>query len=248
MNENSTLYRFGGICGILTGVLYIIIAGSMAVDPGAAKATATQTTPEYWQGLSSNTVPFIVRQVAYILSGFTGVGIVTALSAYVRRDENAGWVNWGAILGASAYIITGIDGSRLLATLPELARQWAAGDEATRRMIEFTYSVSRLDPGTYMRFGALGIWALTIALASRRAGSLSRALTSLTFVVTAGYAMVVVGIAGRIMVLQELGAVLAGILVAPVWFIWTGIVLRRAGAQVSTAMGTGKAVAGPSGA
>lgn len=238
MNNNATLYRFGGACGILTGVLYVVIAASMVVDPGASKATATQTTPEYWQGLSSNLTPFIVRQIAYILSGFTGVGIVAALSTYVRRGENAGWVNWGALLGTAAYIITGIDGSRLLATLPELARQWAAGDEATRRMIEFTYSVARLDPGTYMRFGALGLWSLTIALASHRAKILSKALTSLSFIVPIGYALVVIGIAGRIMVLQELGAVIAGILVAPIWFIWTGLTLRRAGAQQGVTTGS----------
>ncbi|QDE68334.1 MULTISPECIES: DUF4386 family protein [Myxococcus] len=230
MYKTSTVYRFGGICGVLTGLLYIVIAGSMVVDPGASKATATTTTPEYWQGLASNLTPFIVRQVAYILSGFTGVGFVVALSTFVRRDENAGWVNWGAILGASAYVITGVDGSRLLATLPHLAQQWATGDAATRQMVEFTYSVSRLDPGTYMRFGALGLWTLTVALASLKSGILSKPLTGLTFVATTGYVLVVVGIAGRIMVLQELGAVIAGILVAPIWFIWSGIAIRRASA------------------
>lgn len=231
MNDNS-LSRLGGICCIVLGALYVLF---FQVEPGMQAMVAASEYSEYWKDVAQNPPVHVLFSLVPALVGILGLVTVPAISQLVRT-ENEGWVRWVSSLALLGYAVQAIGSFRALALGPGMAEAYLAGDAATQKLIEAT-SLS-LDPQGWLTLGGVGLWLLVINLLALRAGAWPKVLAYLGIACAILYWLVLAGaLAGAVLGFTITTMVVLGVagqggaVVAPVWFIWTGLRLRKAEAS-----------------
>ena len=86
-----------------------------------------------------------------------------------------------------------------------------------------------LDPNSWIRFGVLGLSILIISLLALRVEKLPRAWAILGSVVALLLWLAVAGNVLDVPILVAISAILGGIILGPIWFIWIGILMRSLG-------------------
>ncbi|MFQ5932615.1 MAG: hypothetical protein ACE5MM_09415, partial [Nitrospiraceae bacterium] len=107
------------------------------------------------------------------------------------------------------------------------ASAFADADEQVKAMIAGDNIHLALDPNGWLQFGAVGVWVLVVSLAALRTSGLPRTWAYLGIATAILYWLVVVGNALEVPVLIAISAGLGGIVLAPIWYIWIGVRLRR---------------------
>jgi hypothetical protein len=221
--QDNQLNRLGGICAILVGVTYLFVTVFFVLDP-----TKFISDPhELWQGLAEEGTARLMQYWGFALGAIFAFGAIPAISALVRA-KHEGWVLWTAGLAYLSFGVTAVETFRLVTAVPVWAENYAAGDPAVQNTIVTTDLLLRLDPATWLRFGALAPWFLVVSVLALRHGLLSRPLSYLGIALGAFTAVTAVGVAVGASPVVLVAAPLGGAL-APVWFIWIGVVLRRSG-------------------
>jgi hypothetical protein len=162
---------------------------------------------------------------AEALVGVFGLAVVPALAKLLTNDENEGWVKWTSSLATVGFAVTAIGYFLTLARLPGIASTFVNSEPSTQTALAVTWKSSP-DLFGFWGYGAIGIWALCISLAMlRRAGS-PKVLAYIGLLVAVLYLIVPVGTYFKIQPLLLIAAG-AGLIAAPIWYIWLGINLRR---------------------
>lgn len=220
--DRSSTFRVGAVCAIAAGILtataaitYLMLPSaqrvavkgaellpSLAAEPGLLKA-------EFWQ---------------LALVGIAGLGLVPALARLVA-DQFPGLVRWFANIALVGYAVMAVSYFLTLGRLPQIATAYVAGDESTKAALLATWR-SSLDLQAYWQFVAVGVFILLVsvlALRSRRLPAalcyLGVALGILHFLAPLG-----VGISDASFIT---GVVAVAIVLAPIWYVWTGLALWR---------------------
>lgn len=230
---DSRLRRLGGTCAILVGLSYIAVALFFVLDP----TQRIHDQAELWPALVDQSIFRLSYYWAFALGAVFAFGAIPAISELVR-SKHEGWVRWTTGLAYLSFGVTALETFRLVAITPEWISNYAGGDPVVQDTIVTTSMLLRLDPATWLRFGALGPWFLVVAILALRHGLLSRPLAYVGIGLGVLTTTTAVGTAFAITPLVLPSAVLGGGLAAPIWFIWLGIALRR-GAAPATAESAG---------
>ena len=110
-----------------------------------------------------------------------------------------------------------------------MAAAYVKGDAVTKAAIEVSGPFS-LDPQGWLSFGAVGLWLLVVSLLALRAGTWPKLLAYVGIATAVAYWLVVAGFVFNQETLFTIAAALGGVILAPIWYIWAGLRLRRAGA------------------
>jgi hypothetical protein len=97
----------------------------------------------------------------------------------------------------------------------------------TKTVIELSGPFA-LDPQNWLSFGAVGLWVLVVSLLALRIGAWPKLLSYAGIATAVAYWLIVVGSVLNLEALFTIAAALGGIILAPVWYIWTGLKLRQA--------------------
>lgn len=216
------LNRLGGTCAILVGVSYIVVTAFFVLDP----TQLIHDKDELWTQLAQQSTPRVMQYWGYALGAVFAFGAIPAIAELVR-DRHEGWVRWTTGLAYLSFGVTAVETFRLATATPQWAESYAGGDATVQTAIVTTDLLLRLDPATWLRFGALGPWFLVVNILALRYALLSRPLAYLGIALGVLTTTTALGVALGIGVLVLVSAVLGGALAAPAWFIWVGIVLRR---------------------
>lgn len=219
---DARLHRLGGTCAILVGVSYILVTVFFVLDP----TQFVRDHDELWAKLADNDAPRVMQYLGYALGAVFAFGAIPAIVDLVR-DRHEGWLRWTTGLAYLSFGVTAVETFRLVTATPQWASNYADGDATVRTVIVTTDLLLRLDPATWLRFGALGPWFLVVNLLALRYGLLRRPLTYLGIVLGVLTTTTAIGVAFTIGPVVLVSAVLGGALAAPIWFIWIGVVLRR---------------------
>jgi hypothetical protein len=221
MKDNSVL-KLGGLCAVLLGsarilssAIYLFLAPDLRAEVPAAKFL-----PAFAQNPSLLTSFFWIE----ILAGVLGVAVIPAFSSLVR-SLNEGWVRWTGNLASAGFIVSAVGYSLSIARLPNIAKAYVAGDAATQAALGAVWKAS-IDLFGLWGYGAVGLWVLVVSVLAVRLTSFPKVPAYLGILHAVLFLLVPVGAIFKLSSILNLVAG-AGLVVAPLWWIWVGLVARR---------------------
>lgn len=216
--------RTGGNAAIVVGVLYVIAGITYFLLPEAQQGGLGD---EGLRSLADDGSVFRVQGWVFVLSGVFGIGVVVGVDRWLHR-VGSGLVRWAGGLAFLGFAVTIIDFLRTTMRLPEIASFYVAvDDETVQQMIRGDVGLLALDNDGLVTYGAVGLWVLAVSLVAAAERRVPRALSIVGLGVAVLYWVLVVGIVVEQDVLIAIAAGLGGVVLAPVFYIWLGVVMRR---------------------
>lgn len=210
------------VCSILVGLSYVAVALFLFLDPARKAADDGELLAQ----IARDATPTRVRYGAYAAGALFAFAVIPAMGERVKA-AGPSLVRWVSGLAYLSFAATALDNVRLVVLLPKLAAAYAAAGPAARGALALEKSLLALDPATLLRFGALGAWILTVSLLGKRRGAVPGGLAYAGVATAAALWITVIGFALEIKPLILGGAALGGFVLLPLWFIWTGLTLRK---------------------
>jgi hypothetical protein len=221
--KNSQVLRLGGLFAILLGLAKLFSGGFyLLLSPDLrAEVPAAKFLPAFAQNPSLLTSLFWIEA----LVGILGVAVVPALSSLVE-EGNEGWVRWAANLAIAGFIVSSVGYMLSIAKLPGIAAAFVKGDASTQAALAGVWK-SSIDLFGLWGYGAVGLWVFIASLSALKMTEFSNvwAYLGLLFGIVSFLIPV-----GTIFKLQTpiLAAAAIGAIISPIWWIWTGLTLRKA--------------------
>jgi len=228
MKDNS-IAKLGGTCAILVGILYLVVGVTFFMLP--AEQQPGSAAAEFLKSLAASSTVTVVQYWAFALGALLAIAVVTAVSDLVR-SANEGLVRWTSTLANIGFAVVAVGFLIAQNDSPRLAAGFVKVDESAQAALA-VMGTRGLDPDGWMGFGTVGLWFLVVNWLAMRGGQLPKGLTYVGLAAGVAYALVVAGNVLSIPVLIAVAAGLGGIIIAPIWYIWTGVVLRRPNTQLS---------------
>jgi hypothetical protein len=225
--KDTTLSKLGGACSILTGVSYIMVAVVYLLLPPEQQDNCG-CPARFLDSLAHTSTQYIVVGGVFALGSLFAIAAVLAIAESVR-SANEGWVLWTTTLAIIGQAVNAIDALRRIALDPARAAAYVQGDAAVKAALTVPGALQGLDQHAWLGFGAVGVWFLVVNLLALRGGTWPKPLAYLGIGVTIAYWLLV---ASSLLQIQLFTSIVAGIglvILAPLWYIWLGLRLRRAG-------------------
>lgn len=223
MNDNS-IAKFGGTSAILVGLSYVVVGVTFFMLP-AAQQPGGGSPAEFFTSVTAGSTLLTVQYLAFAVGALLAIAVVPAVSNRVR-SANEGLVRWTSTLAILGFAVVAVQFLLLQDQTPQLAAGFVAADESAQAAVVIIGTRS-LDPDGWMGFGTVGLWFLVVNWLAMGGSQLPKGLTYVGLAAGVAYGLVVAGNVLSIPTLIAIAAGLGGIVLAPIWYIWTGIVLRR---------------------
>ncbi|AKT41189.1 DUF4386 family protein [Chondromyces crocatus] len=226
--EDSSLRRLGGTASIALGASYLLVGATILMDP----LRSVTTLQAFWTTFVETPWFRLTTHMLFALGALCGIAAVPGISSLVRRG-NEGWVRWSMSVGTMGFAVTAVSKFREFSVEPLIAQRYVEGTDITRAVITSTPQIG-LDPYGFFRYGAIGAWIFVINLVAHREGAWPKALAYLGLAGSVLYWLVPIGNLFGIqiaMVIEAAVALIGGVIIGPVWFIWAGRVVRNSAAS-----------------
>jgi hypothetical protein len=225
MKDNS-LYRLGGIASILVGISYVIVGITTALTPPSVAGVPDVQIPLMY--FEENKFIILTNWWALLLGAVFALAMIPAVSATVQ-PLNQGWVRWTSTLATIAFAVVIVDNYWPIVYTEAIANAYVTGSEATRAALTVPGAAQWIDVKGWLAYGAVGLWVLVCSILAARNNVWPKGLAYLgilaAFVYFLALAVTVIPslfLSGAILFVGVIGAVLA-----PIWYGWMGIFLRR---------------------
>ena len=224
--KDNTLSKLGGTCSILTGITIIVVAVAYLLLP-PEQQDACGCPEKFLVSTAQNPTLYILVRGLFGLTSLLAIAAVLAISENVR-SVHEGWVRWTSTLAIIGLAVNAIDQFRNMALDPSKATAFVRGDIAVKAALTVPGALEGLDPQGWLRMGATGLWVLVVSLLALRGGTWPKPLAY------AGIGIAIANwllVAGEVIQIQLLIAIVAGagfVILAPLWYIWLGLRLRKA--------------------
>jgi hypothetical protein len=228
MTNDDSQARLGGACSMLVGVSYLLLGVLVVFQlPALRQAVMAGDMGRYLELTAQTPGNIVAEGIVYIAGAALALAVVPAVAARVG-GPNPGWVGWASTLALIGFAVTLISNVRAVALEPMRAAAYVAGDASTRAALAASVPIrGDLDPQGWLAFGAVGFWVLVVSWLALRARAWHRLLAYIGLALGAGYLLAATGFTLHSDVLVTLAAGLAGAVLAPIWYIWLGLTLRR---------------------
>lgn len=220
--QDRSLNIVGGICAILLGIITATTAITYLLLPPEQRAAVP--APEILPSLAQNPTPLLLELWQMTITGVLGLAVVPAFTQLVRGG-NEGWVRWTSNLAFLGFSVAAVSNALTAGRLPGLASAYVAGDDSTKAALAPIWR-SSLDLQALWQYGAVGVWILAVSVFALRGKILP---TNLAYV---GMALGVLHLFVPVALLlknQPFILAVAGLsaILAPIWYIWAGLDVRR---------------------
>lgn len=220
--------RVGGTAAIVLGAVYLLIGVLYFLLPEGQQGGAASVLESL---ATDGSTVYVTQQWMFALSGALGFAVVGGIGRLFAPGR-AGAVHWANAFGYLGFAVTIVDSLRNVSFVyDDVPRFFLEADEQVQTVIAGDFATSSVDPQGWLTFGALGLWLLAVSIVALSDRVLPAAAGAVGLGVAAGYWLVTVGIAVDVEVLITIAAALA-IVLAPVFYVWAGLVLRRRGPEV----------------
>ena len=227
--KGNTLSKLGGTCSILTGVSYLVIAVIYLLVPPEQQEGSGIPIGKFLESFAQNPTSLTVGFLVFGLGSLFGIAAVLAISERVR-SANEGWVRWTSNLAIIGFAVNAVDWFRSVALIPASAAAYVQGDAAVKAALTVPGAIAHLDPQAWVRFGAVGLWALVVSLLALRDSTWPKPLAYLGVAVAIANWLIVASNVVQVPS-QLLRTIIVGVSVVilpPIWYIWLGLRLRKA--------------------
>jgi hypothetical protein len=231
--KHASLLRFGGAAAIAVGALNLLVGLTHFLMPRAQLRGAAGITAPFFESLANSSAIFRLHYWLVVVLSLLTFAVIAAFFSLLR-EHRSGPLCWASALGFFGAALTAIDFAAIAVEAPRLAKLFVNA-EASSRPLLLAFGVPHVDP-CFFSWGLLGVFALTVNFSALRRRLLPRGLG---YVGVAGgvlFFLVFLGSLSRTVWLIDFAVALGGLVVGPLWYIWTGFVLRgRARVQVEEA-------------
>lgn len=221
--QGSEASKLGGNCAIVVGILYALIGIIFILLPPEQQDAAH---PQFLSSLAQNGTMSLLLWLTFGLVGLFALAVVPPVSRQVYQT-NPAWVRWASNLAFLGFAVTAVENFRTLGLMPQKAAAYVAGDATIQAAIQATANVNDLDPLTILGFGCVGFWVLVVSVLALRNQVWPKSVNIVGALLALVYALALIGNAWQIVPVIQLAA-LGAIILAPIWYIWMGLLLRRA--------------------
>ncbi|MCK4897983.1 MAG: DUF4386 family protein [Anaerolineales bacterium] len=228
MKDNS-MAKLGGICSILVGILYLVVAVNYFLLPAGQQAGASSS--QFFASVAESSTGLVIQSWVLALGALLAIAAVMAISDLVR-SANEGLIRWTSTLAIIGFAVQAVQSLMIQDHTPRLAAGYVQADPSAQAALE-VMGPRGLDPELWMVLGAVGLWVLVVNRLALRGGQLPTGLAYVGMALGIAYALAVAGVVLQFPILSAITAGLAGIILAPIWYIWTGLVLRRMSTEAS---------------
>jgi hypothetical protein len=174
----------------------------------------------------------MIHYWALALLGLLAIAAVMAISDLVR-SANEGLIRWTSTLAIIGFAVMAVQSLLLQDHTPKLAAGYVQADPSAQAALE-VMGARVLDPDAWMGFGAVGLWFLVVNWLALRVVQLPTVLAYVGLAGGIAYALVLAGTTlQQLPILTVIAAGPGGIILAPIWYIWTGLILRRMSTEAS---------------
>jgi hypothetical protein len=216
--------KLGGICAILVGILAIVSGLSFLMAPEVQKGPILDPGGLLTSFASGHTA-IMIHYWALVLAPLFGIAVVLALSDLVR-PVNDGWARWGTTLGIVSMGIQAANYLLAQSHTPRLAAAYIQADASAKVAIA-ALGPRWIDPDFWMSFGLSAIWLVILNWLALRGARIPRGLAYVGLACGISYLLIPGGFVLRLPSALSLAAGLVGLVLAPIWWIWAGVFLRR---------------------
>ena len=228
--KDKSMLKVGGICGILVGILAIIAGGSLLLAPQEQSGPAHILYPgAHLTSVAENSTLIMIHYWALILAPLLVIAVNFAITDLLR-PVNEGLARWLSTLGVVSVAVQAANYVLGQGYTPLLAARYVQADAATQAAIE-AMGPRWLDSDLWISFGLSGIWLIAIGWMALRGAKLPKALAWVAIVCGISYWLIPGGFVLRLPAVITLAAGLVGMVLAPIWWIWAGVFLRKKGAE-----------------
>lgn len=224
--DRSSTFRIGAACAIAAGILTATAAITYLLLPSAQRVAVKGA--ELLPSLAADSALLKAEFWQLALVGIAGLGLVPALARLVV-DGLPGLVRWFANIALVGYAVMSVSYFLTLGRLPQIATAYVSGDESTKAALLATWR-SSLDLQAYWQFVAVGLFILLVSVLALRLQRLPTALCYLGIALGVLHFLAPLGVGiGQASFIT--GVVAIAIVLAPIWYVWTGLALWRLAGQ-----------------
>jgi hypothetical protein len=230
--KHASLLKFGGIASIAVGALYLLVGLTHFLLPRAQLRGAGGITAAFFESLAQGSSIFMLHYWLVVALSLLTFAVIAAFFSLLR-EQRTGLLCWATTVGFFGAALTAIDFAWFAVEAPRLARLYMSAAEASRPLL-LMVGVPHIDP-CFFSYGLAGVFALTVSSAALRHRLLPRALGTIGVVGGVMLLLVFAGALTHSPWLIDFAVGLGGLVVGPLWYIWTGFVLRNKGRAEETA-------------
>lgn len=221
--KKTEMGKLGGILSILTGVVFFATAVAFFLLPPEQQKFAA--TSEFFNSIVANPTVLQLTFIGSMIGAVLAIGAVIAIADSMRHINDIS-IYWSSTLAIIAYGVSAVGNATDLMRIPDLAARYVQGDASIRTAIE-AGGLGSIDPGLILQSMMLGLWFVLVNYHALRSRIFPRPLTWIGLIFGIGSLLSVSFILLNMQFLLLIIRVFGLIVISPIWFIGTGVVLRQ---------------------
>ena len=224
--KHASVLRFGGASAIAVGVLNLLVGVTHFLLPRAQLRGAGGITAAFYESLSKSSWVFSLHYWIVVVLALLTLAVIAAFFSLLR-EHRTGPLCWGMVVGVLGAALTTIDFAYVAVEAPRLARLFMRASPTLQSLL-LVVGLPHIDP-CFFAWGLIGVFALTVNCAALGHRLIPRVLGYIGVVGGVLYFLVFLGALSRTAWLIDFAVGLGGLVVGPLWYIWTGSMLRNRG-------------------
>lgn len=217
MNQTES-NRFGGNAAIITGFLFLVVAGFEVFAPTAENSTVAHAMHGNF---------FMWYHVTLSLLGLIGFAAVPAITQLARPGS---FMTWTRHLAMFAFALIAADNFRQIRLDHRIAHEFMQAEPAVQKTILITWqALVELNPQALLSMLLLIFWMAVVSARLPKEGSSKRFMLYLQVGIGVALVLLVAGILLDLRILRVCAVILAAAGI-PAWFVRMGISFMREGA------------------
>ena len=242
MRPEPSILRAGGLAAFGVALAYFASGICALLMPPELQGRPDVTPHQFWTVLSRDPSAHLAFHWSWVAAGLFGLGAVPAISLLVWH------VNPGAVLWSGAAAFSGF-GVLARSHLMEVAFDrkviplYPHAEPAFQEAVHVVAGLALDVPDGFLTYGAIGVWVAVVSMLARRRRVLPRAAlcarASRRRSRTRRACWATPSSSGRC---SSCPSGLGGLVLAPAWYAWLGVVLRRRARQSRRLPATDKVV------
>jgi hypothetical protein len=224
--DDPSIRQVGAFASFGVALAYFLSGVCAVLMPPELQGRPEITPHEFWTVLSQHPTAHLCFHWTWVLAGLCGIAAVPSITLLVW-SAHRGAALWSGLAALLGYAVIARSHLMEIAFDRKIIRVYPTADPAFQQAVHVVAGLALDIPIGVLTYGAVGIWVAVISVLSLRQQTQPASFAYLGFA-TAG--ALFAGLIGYGLLLRPFIVIAVGVggfLLAPAWFIFGGLLLRR---------------------
>ena len=223
MMTDKNMIKISSVCAILIAIIYIMIALIYLFLPDEQKA-GNEINSDFLISVAQSPQLLIWQIRLFTINAILSVTVVLSLFEYLKANQR-GLIAWASVLALIGFSILIYINCFAQVEIPRLANVFVKSDHGTQLSI----AAQGFGFDDWMAFGLIGIWMIIINWIGQKNNRLPLLLSVIGIIGGLANFLIAFGTVAKMVSVIMIAAILGGVFLGPVWYIWIGIKLWKEG-------------------